>query len=67
MKQQSVSWRLPLPHGYRPDRLVAGLAPTLGQPEHDLQGFHLSTSSEVAGTEAGRQEWLAQLSDADPR
>src|SRR3712207_9351247 len=39
VKQQSMFWRFFMPHGYRPDRLVAGLAPTLGRPAHDLQGF----------------------------
>ncbi len=66
-KQQSMFWRFFLPHGYRPDRLVEGLAPTLGQPEHNLQGFHLFTFNEVARTEAWRQEWLTRLSDAVTR
>jgi methylenetetrahydrofolate reductase (NADPH) len=64
VKQQSMFWRFFLPHGYRPDRLIERLAPTLGQPEHNLQGFHLFTFNEVARTEAWRQEWLARLSDA---
>ena len=64
LKQHSMFWRFFLPHGYRPDRLVEGLAPTLGHPEHNLQGFHLFTFNEVARTEAWRQEWLARLSDA---
>jgi methylenetetrahydrofolate reductase (NADPH) len=63
-KQQSMFWRFFLPHGYRPDRLVDGLAPTLGRPDHHLQGFHFFTFNEVARTEAWRQEWLAGLSDA---
>jgi methylenetetrahydrofolate reductase (NADPH) len=64
VKQQSMFWRFFLPHGYRPDRLVERLAPTLGHPEHNLQGLHLFTFNEVARTEAWRQEWLARLSDA---
>ncbi|RFU21937.1 methylenetetrahydrofolate reductase [Geodermatophilus marinus] len=63
-KQQGVLGRFFLPHGYRPDRLVDGLAPTLGRPEHRVQGFHFFTFNEVARTEAWRQEWLARLSDA---
>jgi methylenetetrahydrofolate reductase (NADPH) len=63
-KQQSMLWRFFLPHGYRPDRLVEGLAPALDRPEHPLQGFHFFTFNEVARTEAWRQEWLARLSDA---
>ena len=67
VKQHSMFWRFFLPHGYRPDRLIERLAPTLGDPEHNLQGFHLFTFNEVARTEAWRQEWLARLSDAVPR
>jgi methylenetetrahydrofolate reductase (NADPH) len=67
LKQHSMFWRFFLPHGYRPDRLVEGLAPTLGRPEHHLQGFHFFTFNEVARTEAWRQEWLARLSDAVTR
>jgi methylenetetrahydrofolate reductase (NADPH) len=66
LKQHSMFWRFFLPHGYRPDRLVERLAPALGQPEHNLQGFHLFTFNEVARTEAWRQEWLARLSDGVP-
>ena len=66
VKQQGLFWRFFLPHGYRPDRLVEGLAPTLGRPEHNLQGFHFFTFNEVARTEAWRQGWLARLADADP-
>jgi methylenetetrahydrofolate reductase (NADPH) len=64
VKQHSMFWRFFLPHGYRPDRLVERLAPALGSPENNLQGFHLFTFNEVARTEAWRQEWLARLSDA---
>jgi methylenetetrahydrofolate reductase (NADPH) len=64
LKQHSMFWRFFLPHGYRPDRLVERLAPALGRPENNLQGFHLFTFNEVARTEAWRQEWLARLSDA---
>jgi methylenetetrahydrofolate reductase (NADPH) len=66
-KQHSMFWRFFLPSGYSPDRLVERLAPALGNPAHNLQGFHLFTFNEVARTEAWRQEWLDRLSDADPR
>ncbi|MGY1823008.1 methylenetetrahydrofolate reductase [Geodermatophilus sp. SYSU D00079] len=62
-RQHSLFWRFFLPHGYRPDRLVERLAPTLGQPGHGLQGLHLFTFNEVARTEAWRQTWLARLAD----
>jgi methylenetetrahydrofolate reductase (NADPH) len=64
LRQHSMFWRFFLPHGYRPDRLAERLAPALGRPEDNLQGFHLFTFNEVARTEAWRQEWLARLSDA---
>ena len=64
-KQHSLFWRFFLPHGYRPDRLVQRLAPTLGRPGHNLQGFHFFTFNEVARTETWRQGWLARLADAD--
>ncbi len=67
VKQHSMFWRFFLPHGYRPDRLMEGFAPTLGRPEHNLRGFHFFTFNEVARTEAWRQKWLARLSDTDPR
>jgi methylenetetrahydrofolate reductase (NADPH) len=62
-KQHSMLWRFFLPHGYRPDRLIEGIAPALGSPENHLQGFHLFTFNEVARTEAWRQGRLARLSD----
>jgi methylenetetrahydrofolate reductase (NADPH) len=62
-KQHSLFWRFFLPHGYRPDRLVERLAPTLGHPDHGLQGFHFFTFNEVARTEAWRQALLARLPD----
>ncbi len=64
LKEHSMFWRFFLPHGYRPDRLVERLAPALGHPASNLQGFHLFTFNEVARTETWRQEWLARLSDA---
>jgi methylenetetrahydrofolate reductase (NADPH) len=67
LKQHSMFWRFFLPHGYQPDRLIERLAPALGRPENNLQGFHLFTFNEVARTEAWRQEWLARLSDAGAR
>jgi methylenetetrahydrofolate reductase (NADPH) len=67
LKQHSMFWRFFLPHGYQPDRLIERLAPALGRPENNLQGFHLFTFNELARTEAWRQEWLARLSDAGAR
>jgi methylenetetrahydrofolate reductase (NADPH) len=60
-KQQSMFWRFFLPGGYSPNRLVEGLATSLGQPDNNLKGLHVFTFNEVAQTEAWRQEWLARL------
>lgn len=60
-KQQNLFWRFLLPGGYRPDRLVRGLAPHLGSPDQQLSGFHLFTFNEIARTERWRQEWLSRL------
>jgi methylenetetrahydrofolate reductase (NADPH) len=64
LRQHSMFWRFFLPHGYRPDRLAERLAPALGRPDNDLQGFHLFTFNELERTEAWRQDLLARLSDA---
>jgi methylenetetrahydrofolate reductase (NADPH) len=64
LEQHSMFWRFFLPHGYRPDRLAERLAPALGRPDNDLQGFHLFTFNELERTEAWRQDLLARLSDA---
>jgi methylenetetrahydrofolate reductase (NADPH) len=55
-----------LPHllgagGYRPGRLVDGLAATLADPACRITGFHLYTFNEVARTEQWRQETLTRL------
>ncbi|WP_062432513.1 methylenetetrahydrofolate reductase [Herbidospora daliensis] len=50
-KQQNLAWRLLLP-GYRPNRLIAQLAPHVGGL---IAGFHLFTFNELAKTEAWRR------------
>jgi methylenetetrahydrofolate reductase (NADPH) len=66
VKQNSLLWRFFLPGGYRPDRLINALAPTLGGTDHALAGFHFFTFNEVARTEAWRQTWLTRLQQAIP-
>jgi methylenetetrahydrofolate reductase (NADPH) len=61
VKQNSMVWRFLQPGGYRPDRLINALAPTLGCTDHTLAGFHFFTFNEVARTEAWRQAWLNRL------
>lgn len=61
-KQQSMFWRFFLPGGYSPDRLIERITPALGQPDNNLQGFHVFTFNELDATEAWRRGWLARLS-----
>jgi methylenetetrahydrofolate reductase (NADPH) len=49
------------PGGYRPDGLLAGLAPLLLDPVADVQGLHLYTFNQVQTTEEWRQAYLAGL------
>lgn len=60
-KQRNLLWRFFLPGGYRPDRLVERLAAQLGSPAHGIDGFHVFTFNELAGTEAWRRRWLEAL------
>jgi methylenetetrahydrofolate reductase (NADPH) len=58
-----------LPHllragGYRPGRLVDGLAATLCDPSSRVVGLHLYTFNEVARTERWRQQALGRLGAA---
>ena len=46
---------------YRPDQLLADLAPTIADPTLDVQGLHLYTFNQVDATEAWRVEFLAKL------
>ncbi len=62
-KQHSMFWRFFLPGGYRPDRLIERLAPSLVSPDDDIEGFHFFTCNELERTEAWRQAWLGRLSD----
>ena len=47
------------PGGFSPDRLLAGLAPALADPEQKIAGFHIFTFNDLADTEAWRQRKLA--------
>ena len=64
-----------LPHllragGYRPGRLVDGLAASLADPASGVAGLHVYTFNEVARTERWRQQTLGRLAaaaDKEPR
>ena len=64
-KQHSMFWRFFLPGGYRPDRLLERLAPSLVSPDDNIEGFHFFTFNELERTEAWRQAWLGRLSEED--
>jgi methylenetetrahydrofolate reductase (NADPH) len=49
------------PAGYRPDRLLAELAPLLADPSAGIAGLHLFSFNEVAATETWRLAYLARL------
>lgn len=49
------------PRTYRPDRLLAGLEPDVGEEGRGVRGFHFYTFNEVARTEEWRQRTLRRL------
>ena len=53
--------RILRPGGYRPDGLLAALAPLLVNPVANVQGLHLYTFNQVESTEEWRQAYLAGL------
>jgi methylenetetrahydrofolate reductase (NADPH) len=58
-KHGSIVTRLMRRGGYRPDALVAGVAPFVGDPGLRIAGFHLNTFNQVEGTERWRRQALA--------
>jgi methylenetetrahydrofolate reductase (NADPH) len=52
------------PGGFDPDPLIAGLEPSLADPERKVAGFHVFTFNDVADTEQWRQERLAGVAEA---
>ncbi len=60
-KQQGMLWRFFVPGGYRPDKIMRGLAPHLGQPDNNIAGFHVFTFNDLASTEEWRTRSLKRL------
>jgi methylenetetrahydrofolate reductase (NADPH) len=54
-------WRMLLPGAYRPDRLLAGLAPAVTDAAQGIAGVHMFTFNELAATEAWRRATLDRL------
>ncbi len=63
-KQQNVVLRLLQPGGYKPDRLIEGLAPAIEDPWYRIHGFHIYTFNELRETEAWRRRMLRRLQAA---
>ena len=66
-KQHNLVWRLLLPGGYRPTRLVKRLGTALSRMDTNVHGMHIFTFNELHETERWRQELLALVSGADGR
>jgi methylenetetrahydrofolate reductase (NADPH) len=65
-KHGSLVARLVRRGSYRPDRLLAGLAPSLSHGQPTVAGFHLNTFNQVRSTERWRRRTLADLGAALP-
>ncbi len=60
-KNTALVGRVLRPGGYRPDGLLAALAPLMLDPLANVQGLHLYTFNQVETTEEWRQAYLAAL------
>jgi len=60
-KQGGLLTRLLRPGGYRPDRLLRELVPTLADPAARVRGLHLFTFNQVEQTAAWRRRFLADI------
>ena len=60
-KNTALVGRVLRPGGYRPDGLLAALAPLMLDPLANVQGLHLYTFNQVETTEEWRQAYLAGL------
>ncbi|MGH2513496.1 MAG: methylenetetrahydrofolate reductase [Candidatus Limnocylindrales bacterium] len=60
-KNTALVGRILRPGGYRPDGLLADLAPLVLDPVADVRGLHLYTFNQVETTEEWRQAYLAGL------
>ncbi len=62
-KHRNRILRMFLPGGYKPDRLILGLEPTLTDPERGIQGLHIYTFNELEKTEAWRRAMLERITE----
>jgi methylenetetrahydrofolate reductase (NADPH) len=62
-KQGGLLWRLLLPTGYRPTRLVRRLGPALSEVDSNVGGLHVFTFNELRQTEWWRQRLLGAVAE----
>jgi methylenetetrahydrofolate reductase (NADPH) len=62
-KQRGLLWRLLLPSGYRPTRLVRRLGPALSEVDSNVRGLHIFTFNELRQTEWWRQRLLGAVAE----
>lgn len=60
-KQSNWLFKLFLPGGYSPSRLIESLKPTLIDPESNIAGFHINTFNDVEKTETWRSKTLERI------
>jgi methylenetetrahydrofolate reductase (NADPH) len=57
-KQTGLAGRLLRSREYRPDTLIEGLSPYVGDPDYGIRGFHINTFNHVEETERWRRRML---------
>jgi methylenetetrahydrofolate reductase (NADH) len=62
-KQGGFLWRLLLPSGFRPTRLVRRLGPALSSVDGNVRGLHIFTFNELRQTEWWRQRLLDAVAE----
>lgn len=60
-KQSSWLFKLFLPGGYNPGRLIEDLKPTLVDPQNNVNGLHINTFNDVEKTETWRRKMLESI------
>jgi methylenetetrahydrofolate reductase (NADPH) len=66
-RQHHLLWRLLTPGGYNPTRLARRLATAATRTHNNIQGLHIFTFNELAGTEHWRQTLLSTVDAAGER
>ena len=66
-KQHNLLWRLLLPGGYHPTRLAKRLGRAVTRTRNNIQGLHIFTFNEMAGTERWRRDLVSSLAETDDR